>query len=71
MLLLYIYKHTRERRGLHTYEARRALFLGRRLANSDYKVNSSKGTDDNFSQRKQNSTIWGDDNKSPKKSIWE
>ncbi len=41
------------------------------LANSDYEVNSSKETDDNFSQRKQNGTIWGDDNKSPKKSIWE
>ena len=69
MLLLYIYKHTRGRRVLH--EARRALFLGRKLANSDYKVDPSKETDDNFSQRKQNSTIWGDDNKSPKKSIWE
>ena len=41
------------------------------LANSDYKVDPSKETDDNFSQRKQNSTIWGEDNKSPKKSIWE
>lgn len=41
------------------------------LANSKYEVNSSTGTDDNFSQRKQNSSIWGDDNKSTKKSIWE
>lgn len=41
------------------------------LANSGYEVNSSKETEENFSQRKQNSTIWGDDNKSPKKSIWE